>query len=240
MTRPRRHATLARTAPAPRSAWPWRAIIRTAHNRTATCLFSTPGSSRIRTPLPATVPTWNSCWPRRWGWRSARATVRPRPGRCSTSAASCCRANASRCCSIRAAAFSSCPRWPATAWTSDADKSIPGSTVITGIGFISGVRCMVVVDDSGIMAGTLTTAGGEDPRAPLRGDRAGAKTALRAPGRERRRRSAQLHGGSLFLTAACCLAIWRQAEQGRHSGDRHPARLLDGRRRVHARASATT
>ncbi|MEM8660687.1 MAG: carboxyl transferase domain-containing protein [Pseudomonadota bacterium] len=42
---------------------------------------------------------------------------------------------------------------------SDPEKSIPGGTVITGIGFISGVRCMVVVDDSGIQAGSLTTAG---------------------------------------------------------------------------------
>ena len=42
----------------------------------------------------------------------------------------------------------------------DPEKSIPGSTIISGIGFISGVRCVVVVDDSGIMAGTLTTAGG--------------------------------------------------------------------------------
>lgn len=40
------------------------------------------------------------------------------------------------------------------------EKSIPGSTVISGIGFIAGVRCMVVVDDSGIMAGALTDAGG--------------------------------------------------------------------------------
>jgi len=40
------------------------------------------------------------------------------------------------------------------------EKSIPGSTVISGIGFIGGVRCMVVVDDSGIMAGALTDAGG--------------------------------------------------------------------------------
>ncbi len=31
--------------------------------------------------------------------------------------------------------------------TKDEAKSIPGSTVIAGIGFISGVRCMVVVDD---------------------------------------------------------------------------------------------
>jgi len=42
----------------------------------------------------------------------------------------------------------------------DEAKSIPGSTVITGIGFIAGVRAMIVVDDSGIKAGSLTTAGG--------------------------------------------------------------------------------
>ena len=40
------------------------------------------------------------------------------------------------------------------------DKSIPGSTIMAGIGFISGTRCAIVVDDSGIKAGTLTTAGG--------------------------------------------------------------------------------
>ncbi len=44
--------------------------------------------------------------------------------------------------------------------TDDPDKSIPGSTVISGIGFICGVRCMVVADDSGIQAGTMTTGGG--------------------------------------------------------------------------------
>ena len=44
--------------------------------------------------------------------------------------------------------------------TDDPDRSIPGSTIISGIGFIDGVRCMVVVDDSGIMAGSLTEAGG--------------------------------------------------------------------------------
>ncbi len=44
--------------------------------------------------------------------------------------------------------------------TKNADKSIPGSTVIAGIGFIAGTRCIIVVDDSGIMAGSLTTAGG--------------------------------------------------------------------------------
>lgn len=34
-------------------------------------------------------------------------------------------------------------------------KSIPGSTLIAGIGFIRGVRCVVCVDDSGIMAGAI-------------------------------------------------------------------------------------
>ena len=38
------------------------------------------------------------------------------------------------------------------------EKSIPGSTSIAGIGFIKGVRCMIVVDDSGITAGSLTSA----------------------------------------------------------------------------------
>jgi len=44
--------------------------------------------------------------------------------------------------------------------TKKEEKSIPGGTIITGIGFINGVRCAVVVDDSGIKAGSLTTAGG--------------------------------------------------------------------------------
>jgi len=40
------------------------------------------------------------------------------------------------------------------------EKSIPGSTIMCGIGFIQGVRCVVVTDDSGIKAGALTVAGG--------------------------------------------------------------------------------
>ena len=34
--------------------------------------------------------------------------------------------------------------------------SIPGGSIIAGIGFVSGVRCLVFVDDSGINAGALT------------------------------------------------------------------------------------
>ena len=44
--------------------------------------------------------------------------------------------------------------------TKKEEKSIPGSTIIAGIGFINGTRAVVVVDDSGIKAGALTTAGG--------------------------------------------------------------------------------
>ena len=44
--------------------------------------------------------------------------------------------------------------------TKNPEKSIPGSTVIAGIGFIFGTRCMIVIDDSGIMAGSMTAAGG--------------------------------------------------------------------------------
>src|ERR1700731_1811849 len=42
---------------------------------------------------------------------------------------------------------------------SDADKSIPGGGAIAGIGFVSGVRCMVSASDSGIDAGALQPYG---------------------------------------------------------------------------------
>ena len=44
--------------------------------------------------------------------------------------------------------------------TKKEEKSIPGSSIMAGIGFIAGVRTAIVVDDSGIKAGSLTTAGG--------------------------------------------------------------------------------
>ena len=37
----------------------------------------------------------------------------------------------------------------------DPDKSIPGGGTIAGIGYVSGVRCMVTASDSGIDAGAL-------------------------------------------------------------------------------------
>ena len=41
----------------------------------------------------------------------------------------------------------------------DADKSVPGGGVIAGIGFVSGVRCMVSANDAGIDAGALQPYG---------------------------------------------------------------------------------
>lgn len=41
----------------------------------------------------------------------------------------------------------------------DPDTSIPGGSVILGIGFVSGVRAMIWVDDSGIRAGAATSGG---------------------------------------------------------------------------------
>ena len=38
----------------------------------------------------------------------------------------------------------------------DPKTSIPGASVICGIGFVSGIRCMILVDDSGIKAGSWT------------------------------------------------------------------------------------
>ncbi len=43
---------------------------------------------------------------------------------------------------------------------SDAHNSIPGGAVIAGIGVVSGVRCMLVANDSGIGAGALSALGG--------------------------------------------------------------------------------
>src|SRR6201996_158077 len=41
----------------------------------------------------------------------------------------------------------------------DADRSVPGGGVMAGIGFVSGVRCMVSANDSGIDAGALQPYG---------------------------------------------------------------------------------
>jgi geranyl-CoA carboxylase beta subunit len=43
--------------------------------------------------------------------------------------------------------------------TKDADASVPGGGMIAGIGFVRGVRCMVVASDSGIDAGAIQAMG---------------------------------------------------------------------------------
>ena len=43
--------------------------------------------------------------------------------------------------------------------TPDLTKSVPGGGVIAGIGFVSGIRCMVLASDSGIDAGALQPMG---------------------------------------------------------------------------------
>jgi geranyl-CoA carboxylase beta subunit len=43
--------------------------------------------------------------------------------------------------------------------TTDPDKSVPGGGIIAGIGYVSGVRCMVMASDSGIDAGALQPKG---------------------------------------------------------------------------------
>ncbi len=43
--------------------------------------------------------------------------------------------------------------------TDDAAASVPGGGMIAGIGFVSGVRCMVVASDSGIEAGAIQAMG---------------------------------------------------------------------------------
>ena len=45
--------------------------------------------------------------------------------------------------------------------TGDLDKSVPGGGMIAGIGYVSGVRCMVVASDSGIDAGAIQHMGRE-------------------------------------------------------------------------------
>ncbi len=43
----------------------------------------------------------------------------------------------------------------------DLERCLPGGSQIAGIGFVSGVRCMVLASDSGIEAGALTEGGGQ-------------------------------------------------------------------------------
>ena len=57
----------------------------------------------------------------------------------------------------------------------DAEKSVPGGGVIAGIGFVSGIRCMVSADDSGIDAGALAAV---RPRQDVAGAGTGVENKL--------------------------------------------------------------
>ena len=48
--------------------------------------------------------------------------------------------------------------------TTDPETSIPGGSMLAGIGYVSAVRAMIVASDSGINAGAITDAGGEKLR----------------------------------------------------------------------------
>ncbi|HTH79780.1 MAG TPA: carboxyl transferase domain-containing protein, partial [Ramlibacter sp.] len=43
--------------------------------------------------------------------------------------------------------------------TKEADQSVPGGGIVAGIGFVSGLRCMIVASDSGIDAGAIQPMG---------------------------------------------------------------------------------
>ncbi len=43
--------------------------------------------------------------------------------------------------------------------SADLERSVPGAGIITGIGFVAGIRCMVLASDSGIDAGALQPMG---------------------------------------------------------------------------------
>jgi geranyl-CoA carboxylase beta subunit len=43
--------------------------------------------------------------------------------------------------------------------TPDLARSVPGGGIIAGIGFVSGIRCMVAASDSGIDAGAMQAVG---------------------------------------------------------------------------------
>ena len=122
-------------------------------------------------------------------------------------------------------------------WLQDSDdpeQSVPGGGMIGGIGYVAGVRVMVVADDSGIDAGAIQARASRSCCARRRSrsrtscpfvhlvESAGANL-LQVPGRAvRSRRRAVLQPGA---------AVGRRA-----AGDRGGARLVHGGRRLHARA----
>ena len=115
--------------------------------------------------------------------------------------------------------------------TGDLETSVPGGGMIAGIGYVSGVRCIVVPSNSGIDAGAIQHMGRDKlfraQELALRNklpfvhlvESAGANLL-------KYRVEGFIHGGAIYHKS-------REAFGGRHSGDRRRARLVDGGRRLH-------
>ena len=116
--------------------------------------------------------------------------------------------------------------------TPDLEKSVPGGGMIAGIGYVSGVRCMVVASDSGIDAGAIQHMGREKL---LRAQElvAEEQAAVRAPGRVRGREPAALSRRGLHPRRRDLPQSGEALRRG-HSGDHRRARLVHRGRRLHA------
>ncbi len=98
----------------------------------------------------------------------------------------------------------------------DGADGIQGGGSIAGIGYVSGIRCVVTANDSAIKGGTSTPMGVKKQLARP-ADRAGEQAAARAPGRVRRRQPA-LSGGDVRRGRP------RLRQPGAHVGCRHSRR----------------
>ena len=142
---------------------------------------------------PSSRPTARRCWPSSPSWTPSRPRPSPAAARSTSSgtasAASCWPASASSCCSTEDSPFLELS--PLAAWGSDYPV---GASVVTGIGVVEGVECMIVANDPTVKGG----ASNPWTRARRRfraADIARAEPAAAdQPGRVRRRRPADAEG----------------------------------------------
>ncbi len=116
--------------------------------------------------------------------------------------------------------------------TDQEEKSIPGSTIMSGIGFVAGVRCVIVNDDR------RHQSRGHDGRrrvsiAAGAGNSAETKASFHSSGGKRRWRFNELHRRRIFarrhVIRKPCAAF-----KSRAAGHRHPTRIVHRRRRLYA------
>ena len=210
---------------------------------------ATPGSCRSEEERPRCSPTWpRGCWGTRHDRRhrqprgDAREARRPRRrarqgGRrrrarststATTTAASCCRASGSSCSIDEGSPFLELS--PLAGWGSD---FAVGASVVTGIGVVEGVECMITANDPTVKGGASNpwTVQEDLPgqrRSPRRtGCRRSPWSSPAAPTCRPRRRSSS--------PAAGCSAT-SPASSARQAADhRAGLRQLDRRRRLRAR-----